>query len=129
MAYHDACHLAHGQRIRQQPRDLLKAIPELRLVEIADSPDTCCGSAGTYNLLEPATAAELGDRKARAVRKTGADLLAAGNPGCLLQIRAALGRSGEPAPGVVHPVELLDVSLRGGLPARSGRAAPAPARR
>lgn len=112
VAYHDACHLSHGQGVRTQPRQLLGAIPELRLVSPADT-DVCCGSAGVYNLLRPATAAELGARKAAALRATGADVVAAGNPGCLLQIAASLRATGATEPTVMHTVELLDASLRG----------------
>ena len=117
VAYHDACHLLHGQRVRSQPRDLLTAIPDLRLVSPVDA-ETCCGSAGVYNLLQPATASQLGDRKAAALLATGAAVIAAGNPGCLLQIAAALGRrdAGDaPAPTVLHTIELLDASLSGRL--------------
>lgn len=111
VAYHDACHLAHAQRIRSAPRQLLAGIPELRLAEIAE-PELCCGSAGVYNLLEPQPARELGDRKAALVRATGADLLVAGNPGCLLQISSSLRSAGAPMP-TAHTIELLDASLRG----------------
>ncbi|BCJ38235.1 glycolate oxidase iron-sulfur subunit [Actinocatenispora thailandica] len=111
VAYHDACHLAHAQKIRSAPRQLLRGIPELTLVEPAEA-ELCCGSAGVYNLLEPEPARELGDRKAARIRATGADLLVAGNPGCLLQITAALRRAGTPLP-TAHTVELLDASLRG----------------
>jgi glycolate oxidase iron-sulfur subunit len=111
VAYHDACHLAHAQRIRSAPRQLLRGIPGLTLREVAEA-DLCCGSAGVYNLLEPVPARELGDRKAGHVRAAGADLLAAGNPGCLLQITAALRRAGTALP-TAHTVELLDASLRG----------------
>jgi glycolate oxidase iron-sulfur subunit len=110
VAYHDACHLAHAQRIRSAPRRLLRGIPELALRELAE-PDLCCGSAGVYNLLEPEPARELGDRKAGHVRAAAPDLLAAGNPGCLLQITAGLRRAGAPVP-TAHTVELLDASLR-----------------
>jgi len=111
VAYHDACHLAHAQGVRAQPRAVLRRIPGLDLVDIAES-DVCCGSAGIYNLLAPEAADDLGDRKAAHVAASGADLLTAGNGGCLLQIQAALRRSGHPLP-VVHPVELLDASIRG----------------
>ncbi|HKT00813.1 MAG TPA: (Fe-S)-binding protein, partial [Rugosimonospora sp.] len=111
VAYHDACHLAHGQGVTRQPRALLAQVPSLRVVEVPDA-GTCCGSAGVYNLLQPEPATELGDRKATAILSTGADLVVAGNPGCVLQIDAALRRAGEPLP-VRHTVELLDVSLRG----------------
>jgi glycolate oxidase iron-sulfur subunit len=112
VAYHDACHLSHGQGVRAQPRALLSAIPGLRLVSPVDS-DVCCGSAGVYNLLEPEPAARLGGRKATALRATGADVVVAGNPGCLLQIAAALRRDGGPALPTRHTVELLDASFRG----------------
>ncbi len=111
VAYHDACHLAHAQGIRSQPRDLLRAVPGLELREVAD-PDICCGSAGVYNLLQPAAAGELGDRKAGAVLATGAELLVTANPGCLLQVAAAVSRQGGRI-GLAHTVEVLDASLRG----------------
>ena len=112
VAYHDACHLAHGQRIRSAPRQLLAGIPELTLVELPES-DLCCGSAGIYNLLEPAAAAELGEAKARALLETGAEVIAAANPGCIVQIGAHLERLGRPLP-VVHPLELVARSIDGG---------------
>jgi glycolate oxidase iron-sulfur subunit len=123
VAYHDACHLAHAQRITSQPRELLTAIPGLSLVEVADA-GTCCGSAGIYNLVQPATARELGARKATAVSATGADLVVSGNPGCALQIASALAEAspGRRPPGtprgagprmpVAHLAEVLDVSIR-----------------
>ncbi|MDQ6944815.1 MAG: heterodisulfide reductase-related iron-sulfur binding cluster [Actinomycetota bacterium] len=114
VAYHDACHLAHSQGIRAQPRRLLGDIPGVELVEIADA-DLCCGSAGVYNLLAPDAAAELGDRKAANVADTGADLLVAANPGCTLQIAAGLRRRGVELP-VAHTVEVLDASLAGRSP-------------
>jgi glycolate oxidase iron-sulfur subunit len=110
-AYHDACHLAHAQRITRQPRELLRAIPELRLVELADA-GTCCGSAGVYNLLQPEAAGELGARKAQAVLDAGAPLVISANPGCTLQIAAALADRGEHV-AVAHTAEILDASLRG----------------
>jgi glycolate oxidase iron-sulfur subunit len=115
VAYHDACHLAHAQGVRAQPRTVLRRIPGLDLVDIAES-DLCCGSAGIYNLVAPEAADDLGDRKAAHVAASGADLLTAGNGGCLLQIQAALRRSGHQLP-VVHPVELVDASIRGVPPA------------
>ncbi|HEX7268184.1 MAG TPA: heterodisulfide reductase-related iron-sulfur binding cluster, partial [Streptosporangiaceae bacterium] len=111
VAYHDACHLAHAQRIRQQPRDLLQAIPGLELAEIAEA-EICCGSAGVYNILNPEPAAELGDRKAGNVLATGAELLVTANPGCLMQVAASLRRQGGRI-GLAHTVEVLDASLRG----------------
>jgi glycolate oxidase iron-sulfur subunit len=109
VAYHDACHLSHAQRIRSQPRQLLAAVPELALREIPDG-EICCGSAGVYNLLQPAAARELGDRKAAGVAATGAELLVSANPGCAMQIAAALRRAGAPLP-VAHVAEVLDASL------------------
>ncbi len=111
VAYHDACHLSHGQRIRAQPRELLRAIPELHLREIADG-ELCCGSAGVYNLLQPEPARELGDRKAANVRDTGAQLLVSANPGCSMQIRSALERAGTHM-AVAHTVHVLDATIRG----------------
>jgi glycolate oxidase iron-sulfur subunit len=110
-AYHDACHLAHAQRIRTQPRELLRQIPGLQLREIAEG-ELCCGSAGIWNLLFPDPARELGDRKARNVAATGADLLVTANPGCLMQIGAAFERQGKRI-GMAHTIEVLDASIRG----------------
>jgi glycolate oxidase iron-sulfur subunit len=111
VAYHDACHLAHAQGVRAQPRALLRRIPGLELVDLTES-DVCCGSAGIYNLVAARAADDLGDRKARNVIASGAELLTASNGGCLLQIQAALRRAGRPLPAL-HPVELLDASIRG----------------
>ena len=110
-AYHDACHLAHAQRITRQPRDLLRAIPGLTLIEVPDA-GTCCGSAGVYNLLQPAAASELGARKAESVQSTGAPLLISANPGCSLQIASALAERGQSI-AVAHTAEVLDASIRG----------------
>ena len=111
VAYHDACHLAHAQKITAQPRELLTAIPGLRLADIADG-GTCCGSAGIYNLVQPEAARELGQRKADAVAATGAELLVSGNPGCTMQIASALAARGTQLP-MMHIAELLDSSIRG----------------
>lgn len=119
VAYHDACHLAHAQGVRAQPRELLRAIPGLELREIAEA-EICCGSAGTYNLFQPEAARELGDRKAERVLATGADLLVSANPGCTLQITAAVRRSGGDGPRVAHTAEVLDASLRGLAPESLG---------
>jgi glycolate oxidase iron-sulfur subunit len=110
-AYHDACHLAHAQRITREPRELLRAIPELNLVEVPDA-GTCCGSAGVYNLLQPEAASELGARKAESVLATGAQLLISANPGCSLQIASALAGRGQDI-AVAHTAEVLDASIRG----------------
>src|SRR5690349_4848879 len=110
-AYHDACHLAHAQRITKQPRELLRAIPGLNLVEVPDA-GNCCGSAGVYNLLQPEAASELGARKAESVLATGAPLLISANPGCSLQIASALAAQGQDI-AVAHTAEVLDASIRG----------------
>jgi glycolate oxidase iron-sulfur subunit len=111
VAYHDACHLAHAQGIRSQPRDLLRGIPGLELAEPPEW-EICCGSAGIYNLVQPEAAAELGARKARNLLGTGAELVAAANPGCMIQIAAHSERLGRRLP-VVHPMELLSESIGG----------------
>jgi glycolate oxidase iron-sulfur subunit len=105
VTYHDACHLVHGQRVRHEPRRLLGRIPGLRLVELGDS-DLCCGSAGVYNLLEPGMARELLDRKVARIVETGVRVVAAANPGCLLQIAWGCRERGLDV-SLVHPVELL----------------------
>jgi len=110
VTYHDACHLAHGQRIRSEPRELLRRIPGLRLVELPES-DLCCGSAGVYNLLEPDVARRLLDRKIDRIVGTGARIVAAGNPGCLLQIQSGCRERGLDIE-IVHPVELLARAVR-----------------
>jgi glycolate oxidase iron-sulfur subunit len=111
VAYHDACHLRNAQRVTAEPRLVLSRIPGLEVLEVPEG-SVCCGSAGIYNLVEPATAAELGDHKAANVVATGADAVVTGNPGCALQIRAALDRAGTPLP-VFHLVEVVDASQRG----------------
>ncbi|HVS28272.1 MAG TPA: heterodisulfide reductase-related iron-sulfur binding cluster, partial [Solirubrobacteraceae bacterium] len=112
LAYHDACHLAHAQQVRSQPRELLRAVPGLELLEPAEW-EICCGSAGVYNLLEPEPAAALGERKARNLLATGADAVAAANPGCALQIAAHCRALGRPL-RVHHPLEILHASIEGG---------------
>jgi len=111
VAYHDACHLAHAQAVRAQPRAMLSAIPGVEVIAIAEG-EMCCGSAGIYNLVQPEASDALGERKAANVLAAGADALAAANGGCLLQIGAGLRRAGRPLPSF-HPIELLDASLRG----------------
>ncbi len=106
VAYHDACHLAHAQGVREQPRALLRAIPALELVEVGTERDVCCGSAGIYNLVEPQAAAELGARKARHLLDTGAQAIAAANPGCTAQLDLHLRQLGQPLP-IHHPIELV----------------------
>jgi glycolate oxidase iron-sulfur subunit len=111
VAYQDSCHLRHAQRLPAAWLPLLRRIPGLRVVEPAEQ-DICCGSAGIYNVVQPEAARDLGDRKAAHVLATGPDAYASANPGCLVQVAQALGRAGAPLPAL-HPVELLDASLRG----------------
>ena len=114
VAYQDPCHLQHAQGVRAQPRSLLCAVPGLSVKELPEAA-ICCGSAGIYNLVQPETAAALGDRKAQLIASLGADVVATGNPGCLLQLTAALARTGKKIP-VVHTIQLIDASLRGDRP-------------
>ena len=107
VAYHDACHLAHAQGVREPPRELLRSIPDLELVE-PDEWQICCGSAGIYNLVQPEAAAKLGKRKADNLAATEPDAIAAGNPGCALQIAGYMDRE---VP-IFHPMTLLDASQR-----------------
>ncbi len=111
VAYHDACHLAHGQGVREQPRALLQSITGLQLIELHES-DWCCGSAGTYNLTEPRMARRLLNRKVDNIQATEADLVVTGNPGCLMQIRAGLQQRGLPIKAV-HTVDLLAEAYEG----------------
>jgi len=109
VTYHDACHLAHGQKLRNEPRALLARVPGLRLVPLADS-ELCCGSAGVYNLVEPEMAERLLDMKISRILATGARVVAAANPGCLLQIAKGCRARGLDIE-VVHPVELVARAL------------------
>jgi glycolate oxidase iron-sulfur subunit len=111
VTYHDACHLAHGQGVREQPRALLQSIPGLQLTDLHES-DWCCGSAGTYNLTEPEMARRLLNRKVDNIQATAADLVVTGNPGCLMQIRAGLQQRGLPIKAV-HTVDLLAEAYEG----------------
>jgi len=111
VTYHDPCHLCHAQGIRREPRDLLRSIPGLELVELAES-ELCCGAAGTYNLTQPELSRELAERKLARIAETGASIVATGNAGCILQLRAAALRAGR-AIEVVHPIELLDRAYGG----------------
>lgn len=109
--YHDACHLAHGQKIRREPRDLLSRVPGLEWVELRES-DWCCGGAGSYALLQPEWSKALLDRKLEAIAETEADYLVTGNPSCLMQIGS--GRSRLPrAPEILHTVQVIDRALHG----------------
>jgi glycolate oxidase iron-sulfur subunit len=111
VAFQDSCHLKHAQRVEAEPRAALAQIPGLTVLEPAEQ-EICCGSAGLYNLVQPDAARELGRRKADHVLATEPDAYASGNPGCLLQITAALRRAGRPLPAF-HPIELIDASIRG----------------
>ncbi|MEO7413813.1 MAG: heterodisulfide reductase-related iron-sulfur binding cluster [Opitutaceae bacterium] len=105
VAYHDACHLANAQGVREEPRGLLRAIPGVQVAELPNA-HLCCGSAGTYNLDQPETAASLGRQKAQAIAATGADVVASGNIGCLTQLRTHLKQSGSPI-RVRHTMQVL----------------------
>jgi glycolate oxidase iron-sulfur subunit len=111
VVYHDACHLAHGQGVRSQPRALLQGIPGVELLTPAES-DICCGSAGIYNLVQPDPAAQLGARKVRHIAALSPDMIATANPGCTLQIAAAARGLGHDWP-IFHPIELIDASIHG----------------
>ncbi len=111
VTYQDACHIGHAQRIKEQPREILKQIPGLELIEMPES-DLCCGSAGIYNLVQPEMSQNLLDRKMGNVKQNKVDYLVAGNPGCLLQIQKGIKSNGLSIK-TAHPVELLDWSYRG----------------
>ena len=111
VVYQDACHLLHGQKISLQPRQLLKQIPGIKLVEPIDAA-LCCGSAGVYNMLQPEVAEELGQQKVTNLLNTGAELIASANPGCSLQITKHLKLKNKSI-ALLHPIELLDYSIQG----------------
>lgn len=111
IVYQDACHLLHGQKISVQPRQLLRQIPGVQLREPLDA-SLCCGSAGVYNMLQPQVADELGQQKVQNLLNTGAELIASSNPGCTLQITKHLREQGKEI-AMMHPIELLDYSIRG----------------
>lgn len=110
VAFHDSCHLNHAQGVHSQPRQLLAAVPGLELLEIPEAA-ICCGSAGIYNLVQPDAANALGDRKAQLIAPLEPDVVATGNPGCLLQLQSSLVRAGRNTP-VLHTIQILDASLR-----------------
>ena len=109
VAYHDACHLAHAQAVVAAPRRLLRAIPNLTLLEVPEA-DICCGSAGTYNLDQPEIAATLGQRKAENIRRTGCEAVVMGNIGCQVQIASALRKLEGPALPLYHTMQMLDMA-------------------
>jgi glycolate oxidase iron-sulfur subunit len=110
VAYHDACHLCHGQQIRSQPRALLAMIPGVEVVPLEES-EICCGAAGTYNLTQPEMSERLGKRKMDHIEATGARMVVTGNVGCIMQIARKIKERGSPIE-VAHPVDLLDRSYR-----------------
>ena len=110
VTYHESCHLTHGQKVVNQPRELLRAIPGLKLVELSEA-NWCCGSAGIYNLVQPEMAGEILDRKLKHIRSTSAQTVATGNPGCLLQILNG-ARKEKLVLRVVHPITLLAEAYR-----------------
>jgi glycolate oxidase iron-sulfur subunit len=110
VTYQDACHLAHGQRIREQPREIVRAIPGIELIEMNES-DFCCGSAGIYNITHPDMAQKLLELKIESLAATGAEMVVAANPGCIIQIAAGVRQRGLDVE-VIHPIDLLDRSYR-----------------
>jgi glycolate oxidase iron-sulfur subunit len=112
VTYHEACHLCHGQKITAQPRQLLRAIPNLTLTELPEG-NWCCGSAGIYNLIQPEMANQLLDRKLKHIVSTKADVVATGNPGCLAHMANGIRRENLPV-RLVHPITLLAEAYRAG---------------
>jgi glycolate dehydrogenase iron-sulfur subunit len=112
VTYHDACHLFHGQKVKQQPRELLNAIPGLAIVNLKEA-DWCCGSAGIYNITNQEMASQLLERKMNNIIATGASVVATGNPGCMMQIALGAQQRGINIE-VVHPVQLLDEAYQAG---------------
>ena len=113
VTYHDSCHLRHGQQVYNQPREILNSIPGLRLVELVES-DWCCGSAGVYNITQPEMSMRLLKRKMNHLVATGAEVVAAANPGCAIQLQHGL-RSRKSKVSVCHPVSLLAAAYRSEL--------------
>lgn len=126
ITYHESCHLCHGQKVSQPPREILRALPGLELAECAES-SWCCGSAGIYNLTQPETAGWLLDRKLRNLRATGATTVATANPGCHLQIENGLRATGAGEVAVVHPIVLLAEAYRRERPVPPRADSPRPA--
>ncbi len=114
VAYHDACHLANAQNVRNEPRNLLRSIPGVELLEISD-PHLCCGSAGSYNMDQPLIAASLGEKKARAILATSPDILATGNIGCLTQLRLHIAKLGSPL-HLRHTIQILRDAYNSRMP-------------
>jgi glycolate oxidase iron-sulfur subunit len=110
IAYHDACHALRAQGIFREPREVLSAIPGLRVVELRNG-DRCCGAAGLYNVLEPELSGELARDKVDAISESGVRVVATANPGCAMQLTSALDDAGRRV-RIVHPIELLDRAYR-----------------
>lgn len=110
ITYQDACHISHGQNIRSAPRNILSKIPGLEILEMKNS-DTCCGSAGVYNILQPDLAEDILSKKIENIENTKAEYVVAGNPGCLIQIQKGL-RENNRNLGIAHPIEILDKALK-----------------
>ncbi|MNW94927.1 Lactate utilization protein A [compost metagenome] len=119
VTYHDACHLAHGQKVRREPRDVLKQVPGLDWVELRES-DWCCGGAGSYALLQPDMSKALLERKLEAIAETEARMIVTGNPSCLMQIGSGLSRLPK-GPEILHTVQVIDRALNGKSPASEGK--------
>ncbi len=114
VTYDEPCHLLHGQRVKEQPRKVLQSIPGLALIELTES-EWCCGSAGIYNITQPELSQEILERKMVHIAETDADIVATGNPGCLLQIQLGIQKHGL-SMKAMHPVNLLDYAYRGIAP-------------
>ncbi len=114
VTYHEPCHLVHGQRVRAEPRALIKAIPSVQFVELKES-DACCGSAGIYNLINPKESRQILERKLDRIAESGAEIVVSGNPGCLIQLDVGMKRRGMKV-RVAHPVELLAWAYAAGSP-------------
>ena len=110
ITYQDACHISHGQKIRSAPRNVLSKIPGIEIVEMRNS-DTCCGSAGVYNILQPDLAEDILEKKIENIENTDAECVVAGNPGCLLQIQKGLREKNQNL-SMAHPIEILDKALK-----------------
>ena len=111
VTYHDACHLCHGQGIRTQPRELIETVPGIEFVPLAES-EMCCGSAGSYNITQPAMAMQLLERKMEHIDNTGASVVVTSNPGCMLQIMLGAKKFDVPIE-VKHPIEVIDRATEG----------------
>ena len=114
VTYDEPCHLLHGQSVKLQPRQILKAIPGIELIELTEA-EWCCGSAGIYNITQPELSQEILERKIAHIAETQADVVATGNPGCLLQIQLGIQKHGLPMK-VMHPINLLDRAYQGIAP-------------